>query len=48
MPLQMIRMSLDGQPGSTVHFSVIEPTSATPDAMTLTRSHGGISGAACG
>jgi len=38
MPLQMIRMSLDGQPGSTVHFSVIEPTSATPDAMTLTRA----------
>jgi carboxyl-terminal processing protease len=38
MPLQMIRMSLDGQPGSTVHFSVIEPTSATPDAMTLNRS----------
>ncbi|MGA7708974.1 MAG: PDZ domain-containing protein, partial [Acidobacteriaceae bacterium] len=38
MPLQMIRMSLDGQPGTTVHFSVIEPTSATPDAMTLTRA----------
>lgn len=38
MPLQMIRMSLDGLPGSTVHFSVIEPTSATPDAMTLTRA----------
>jgi carboxyl-terminal processing protease len=38
MPLQMIRMALDGQPGSTVHFSVIEPTSATPDAMTLNRS----------
>ncbi|MHB1960362.1 MAG: S41 family peptidase [Acidobacteriaceae bacterium] len=38
MPLQLIQMSLDGQPGSTVHFSVIEPTSATPDAMTLTRS----------
>ena len=38
MPLQMIRMSLDGQPGSMVHFSVIEPTSATPDAMTLTRA----------
>lgn len=38
MPLQMIKMLLDGQPGSTVHFSVIEPTSATPDAMTLTRA----------
>ena len=38
MPLQLIQMSLDGQPGSTLHFSVIEPTSATPDAMTLTRS----------
>ncbi|MES2220190.1 MAG: S41 family peptidase [Acidobacteriota bacterium] len=38
MPLQMIRMSLDGQPGTAVHFSVIEPTSATPDAMTLTRA----------
>ncbi len=38
MPLQMINMSLDGQPGSTVRFSVIEPTSATPDAMTLTRA----------
>ncbi|MHB1674856.1 MAG: S41 family peptidase [Acidobacteriaceae bacterium] len=38
MPLQMINLSLDGLPGSTVHFSVIEPTSATPDAMTLTRS----------
>ncbi len=38
MPLQLIKMSLDGQPGSTIHFSVIEPTSATPDAMTLTRT----------
>lgn len=38
MSLQMIRLSLDGQPGSTVNFSVIEPTSATPDAMTLNRS----------
>ena len=47
MPLQMIRLSLDGQPGTTVSFSVIEPTSATPDAMTLTRTLDGISGAAC-
>lgn len=38
MPLQMIRLALDGQPGSTVNFSVIEPTSATPDAMKLTRT----------
>jgi carboxyl-terminal processing protease len=38
MPLQMIRMSLDGEPGSTVHFAVIEPTSASPDAMSLNRS----------
>ncbi len=38
MPLQMIQLSLDGKPGTTVRFSVIEPTSATPDAMTLTRT----------
>jgi carboxyl-terminal processing protease len=38
MPLQMIQLALDGQPGSTVSFSVIEPTSATPDKMTLTRT----------
>jgi carboxyl-terminal processing protease len=38
MPLQMIELALDGQPGSTVSFSVIEPTSATPDAMKLTRT----------
>jgi carboxyl-terminal processing protease len=38
MPLQMIRLLLDGQPGTTVHFSVIEPTSATPEALTLTRT----------
>lgn len=38
MPLQMIDLALDGQPGSTVSFSVIEPTSATPDKMTLTRA----------
>ncbi len=38
MPLQMIRLALDGQPGTTLNFSVIEPTSATPAAMTLTRT----------
>ena len=38
MPLQMIRLLLDGKPGTTVGFSVIEPTSAAPDAMKLTRT----------
>ena len=38
MPLQMIRLALDGPPGSKITFSVIEPTSATPDRMTLIRS----------
>ncbi|MEO6965439.1 MAG: S41 family peptidase [Acidobacteriaceae bacterium] len=38
MPLQMIRLQLDGQPGSTVDFSVIEPSSATPAPMKLTRT----------
>ena len=38
MPLQIIQLSLDGQPGTKVSFSVIEPTSASPDAMTLTRT----------
>lgn len=38
MPLQMIRLALDGAPGSRITFSVIEPTSATPDKMTLIRS----------
>lgn len=38
MPLQMVELALNGKPGTTVSFSVIEPTSATPDAMTLTRT----------
>ena len=38
MPLQMIQHTLAGQPGSTLSFSVIEPTSSTPDKMTLTRT----------
>lgn len=38
MPLQMIQFALAGQPGSQVSFSVIEPTSATPKQLTLTRS----------
>jgi len=38
MPLKMIELALDGAPGTTVSFSVIEPTSATPDKMTLTRT----------
>lgn len=37
MPLQMIRLALDGKPGTSVSFSVIEPTSATPEKMVLTR-----------
>lgn len=38
MPLQMIQLALDGPPGSRITLSVIEPTSATPDKMTLTRA----------
>ena len=38
MPLQMIDLSLNGQPGTKVSFSVIEPTSATPATMTLVRA----------
>lgn len=38
MPLQMIELALAGQPGSNVTFSVIEPTSATPNKMTLARA----------
>jgi carboxyl-terminal processing protease len=38
MPLQIIELELAGQPGSTVNFSVIEPTSATPSKMSLTRT----------
>ncbi|MHB8304023.1 MAG: S41 family peptidase [Acidobacteriaceae bacterium] len=38
MPLQMIQLALDGQPGTPVGFSLIQPTSATPAAMTLTRA----------
>lgn len=38
MPLQIIQLALGGQPGTTVSFSVIEPTSSTPDKMTLTRA----------
>lgn len=38
MPLQMIQLALAGGPGSTVKFSVIQPTSATPEKMTLART----------
>ena len=38
MPLQMIQLALNGEPGTKVSFSVIEPTSSTPDKMTLTRT----------
>lgn len=38
MPLQMIQLLLDGAPGSNVKLSVIRPNSATPDALTLTRT----------
>lgn len=38
MPLQMIQLALDGQPGTSLKFSVIQPTSAAPSAMTLTRT----------
>jgi carboxyl-terminal processing protease len=38
MPLQMIQIALNGQPGTSVNFSLIQPTSSVPSAMTLTRS----------
>ncbi|HET9087901.1 MAG TPA: S41 family peptidase [Acidobacteriaceae bacterium] len=38
MPLQMIQMALNGDPGTSVNFSLIQPTSTAPAAMTLTRS----------
>lgn len=38
MPLQMIQLALDGQPGTPVNFSLIQPTSSVPAPMTLTRS----------
>lgn len=37
-PLQMIQLALDGAPGTPLNFSVIEPTSAAPAVMTLTRT----------
>lgn len=38
MPLQMIQLALNGDPGTSVNFSLIQPTSTAPTAMTLTRS----------
>lgn len=38
MPLQMIQLALNGDPGTSVNFSLIQPTSTAPAAMTLTRS----------
>ena len=37
MSLAILRLLLQGQPGSQVTFSVIRPASSTPDAVTLTR-----------
>lgn len=37
MPVAMIRLELQGQPGTPVTFSVIRPSSAAPDTVTLTR-----------
>src|SRR6185437_16467418 len=37
MPLPIIQLALAGQPGSKATFSVIGPTSSTPDKMVLTR-----------
>lgn len=38
MPLQMIELALDGQPGTQVNLSLIQPTSTAPAPMTLTRT----------
>jgi carboxyl-terminal processing protease len=38
MSLAMARLLLEGQPGSQVTFSVVRPTSAEPESLTLTRS----------
>lgn len=38
MPLQLIQSELAGEPGTTVKVSVIEPTSAKPVLLTLTRA----------
>ncbi len=37
MPLALIRLELNGAPGTPVTFSVIRPASAAPDKLTLTR-----------
>ncbi len=37
MPVAMIRLELQGQPGTPVTFSVIRAASAEPDTVTLTR-----------
>src|SRR5271168_5507650 len=38
MSLVMIRLLLDGKPGSTVTFSLVRPRKAEPDKITLTRT----------
>jgi carboxyl-terminal processing protease len=38
MSLVMIRLLLDGKPGTTVSFSLVRPRKAEPDKLTLTRT----------
>jgi carboxyl-terminal processing protease len=38
MSLVMIRLLLDGKPGTTVTFSLVRPRKAEPDKLTLTRT----------
>ncbi len=39
MSLALIRLMLDGKPGTTVTFSVVRPRKAEPDKLTLTRAN---------
>lgn len=38
MSLAMIRLRLEGKPGTTVTFALVRPSSAKPDTITLTRT----------
>ena len=38
MPLAVVRMMLEGKPGSTVTLSIVRPRKAEPDKLTLTRT----------
>ncbi len=38
MSLVMIRLLLEGKPGSNVTFSLVRPRKAEPDKVTLTRT----------